>query len=106
MENVVFDNESERYNTPADHTAVVEMFFRDALDDMGAIGALALVLRVIYLVELGRTPLAQMLMGDGLSYDTWARDIAAGLRCQPLLDRAADLDPANPKTPADAPMPA
>jgi len=35
-----------------------------------------------------------------------ARDIAAGLRCQPLLDRAADLDPANPKTPADAPMPA
>ena len=35
MENVIFDNESERYNTPADHTAVVEMFFRDALDDMG-----------------------------------------------------------------------
>jgi tetratricopeptide (TPR) repeat protein len=31
-----------------------------------------------------------------------ARDIAARLRCQPLLDRAADLDPANPK----APMPA
>jgi class 3 adenylate cyclase/predicted ATPase len=34
-----------------------------------------------------------------------ARDIAARLRCQPLLDRAADLDPANPKTPSATPMP-
>jgi len=29
-----------------------------------------------------------------------ARDIAARLRCQPLLDRAADLDPASPRTAA------
>jgi class 3 adenylate cyclase/predicted ATPase len=29
-----------------------------------------------------------------------ARDIAARLRCQPLLDRAADLDPAGRKTPS------
>jgi class 3 adenylate cyclase/predicted ATPase len=35
-----------------------------------------------------------------------ARDIATRLRCQPLLDRAAELDPANPKTPSIAPMPA
>ena len=35
-----------------------------------------------------------------------ARDIAARLRCQPLLDRAADLDPADQKTPSAAPMPA
>jgi hypothetical protein len=35
-----------------------------------------------------------------------ARDIAARLRCQPLLDRAADLDPTGQKTPSATPMPA
>jgi tetratricopeptide (TPR) repeat protein len=34
-----------------------------------------------------------------------ARDIGVRLRCQPLLDRAAGLDPVNPKTLSTAPLP-
>ncbi|MDJ0840889.1 MAG: tetratricopeptide repeat protein [Acidobacteriota bacterium] len=38
----------------------------------------ALLLRLIYIVEISGTPMAGVPIGDGESYDLWARDIAAG----------------------------
>ena len=43
-----------------------------------------------YLTRLGDTEAAEAAVGE-------ARDIAGRLRCQPLLDRAADLTPAEPQ---------
>lgn len=42
------------------------------------IAAVALGLRVWHLTEITGTPLASILMGDGLQYDQWARRIVAG----------------------------
>lgn len=44
----------------------------------GGIGAAALALRVVYLLELRETPLFAVPIGDGWVYDLWARRIAAG----------------------------
>jgi 4-amino-4-deoxy-L-arabinose transferase-like glycosyltransferase/predicted TPR repeat methyltransferase len=38
----------------------------------------ALALRLLYLYQLAATPLGQVLLGDGVAYDAWARRIAAG----------------------------
>jgi 4-amino-4-deoxy-L-arabinose transferase-like glycosyltransferase/predicted TPR repeat methyltransferase len=38
----------------------------------------ALALRLLYLHQLSASPLGQVLLGDGLAYDAWARRIAAG----------------------------
>jgi len=38
----------------------------------------AFILRALYLVEIKNTPMFSLLIGDALSYDTWAREIAAG----------------------------
>ena len=43
-----------------------------------AIFFFALALRGAYLAEIKNTPLFSNLIGDALSYDTWARDIAGG----------------------------
>lgn len=40
--------------------------------------ALALVLRLVSLVQLRDTPVARFLIGDGEGYDAWARRIAGG----------------------------
>jgi Flp pilus assembly protein TadD len=42
------------------------------------IGALALALRAIYLVELADHPLFAVFLGDGQTYDAWAQGIAGG----------------------------
>jgi Tfp pilus assembly protein PilF len=42
------------------------------------IGVVALLLRVIYLLELRGTPFFSVLIGDGQQYDLWAQQIAAG----------------------------
>jgi hypothetical protein len=47
-----------------------------------------------YLTRLHDVSAAALAAGE-------ARDIAGQLRCQPLLDRAADLTPAEPSVPAD-----
>ncbi len=39
---------------------------------------LALALRLLYLYQLAAAPLGQVLLGDGVAYDAWARRIAAG----------------------------
>ena len=43
-----------------------------------AIAAAAFVVRLIYFVELQRTPAWSILLGDAEEYDAWARRIAAG----------------------------
>lgn len=43
-----------------------------------AIFAVGLVARGIYLAEMSRQPFFELLLGDGKSYDAWARTIAAG----------------------------
>ncbi|MCX5658206.1 MAG: tetratricopeptide repeat protein [Planctomycetota bacterium] len=43
-----------------------------------AIGLLALLLRGLYLLQINHSPLPQLLMGDALAYDLWAREIAKG----------------------------
>jgi tetratricopeptide (TPR) repeat protein len=43
-----------------------------------AIGAGALIIRVLYLIELSRTPMWWALVGDSQQYDNWATQIAAG----------------------------
>ena len=45
---------------------------------LAAAAALALVLRLAYLTELGGTPVLAGLMGDSRSYDAWAQRIAGG----------------------------
>jgi tetratricopeptide (TPR) repeat protein len=45
---------------------------------MAAIFVAALALRLIYLHQLSASPLGQVLLGDGVAYDAWARRIAAG----------------------------
>ena len=47
-----------------------------------------------YLTRLHDAEAAEAAIGE-------ARDIAGRLRCQPLLDRAADLTPAGPPVPAN-----
>jgi tetratricopeptide (TPR) repeat protein len=42
------------------------------------IGGVALLLRVIYLLELRGTPFFSVLIGDGQQYDLWAQQIAGG----------------------------
>jgi tetratricopeptide (TPR) repeat protein len=42
------------------------------------VGLLALVLRLVYLAEVGGSPLLSVLMGDSRQYDAWARQIAGG----------------------------
>jgi 4-amino-4-deoxy-L-arabinose transferase-like glycosyltransferase len=45
---------------------------------IGAIAAVAFGLRALYFVELHQTPMWWALLGDGQSYDEWARRLAAG----------------------------
>jgi tetratricopeptide (TPR) repeat protein len=45
---------------------------------LGLIALLAAVLRVVYLREIGQTPLTAVLVSDGIQYDAWAREIAGG----------------------------
>lgn len=45
---------------------------------LAAVGALALALRLVYLVELQESPFFTVVIGDSLQYDNWARQIAAG----------------------------
>jgi predicted membrane-bound mannosyltransferase len=45
---------------------------------LALVAGTALVLRLVYLFELGGTPLASVLIGDGQQYDAWAQRIAAG----------------------------
>ena len=40
--------------------------------------AFALAIRGLYVLDLSTTPIATMLSGDAVSYDAWARRIAAG----------------------------
>ncbi len=40
--------------------------------------AVALVLRLVYLAELSRSPLLDLLIGDGEMYNDWARELAEG----------------------------
>jgi tetratricopeptide (TPR) repeat protein len=42
------------------------------------VGGVALVMRLLHLWQLSATPFATVLMGDALSYDTWARGLADG----------------------------
>lgn len=43
-----------------------------------AIFTVAMLLRALYLLEMRDLPLFSVLMGDGVSYNSWARRIAAG----------------------------
>lgn len=43
-----------------------------------AVGALALLVRWVYLAEVHDAPSFRLLMGDAQAYDTWARGIAGG----------------------------
>ena len=45
---------------------------------MALIFAVALVLRLVNVWQLKQSPFFSTLIGDGLSYDTWARQIASG----------------------------
>src|SRR5262245_49157210 len=40
--------------------------------------AIALLVRVLHLRALDDTPLGEVLLGDALAYDAWARRLAAG----------------------------
>jgi tetratricopeptide (TPR) repeat protein len=42
------------------------------------VGGAALAVRLLHLWQLSATPFATVLMGDALSYDTWARGLADG----------------------------
>src|ERR1041384_2559136 len=42
------------------------------------IGLMALMIRLIYLVELRRTAFFAVVIGDGKEYDRWAQQIAGG----------------------------
>ena len=42
------------------------------------VGGTALAVRLLHLWQLSATPFATVLMGDALSYDTWARGLADG----------------------------
>jgi hypothetical protein len=53
-------------------------------------GLLAPLDHAQYLIRLGENEAAETAIGE-------ARGIAQRLRCQPLLDRAADLSPAEPR---------
>jgi Tfp pilus assembly protein PilF len=43
-----------------------------------AVWVLAFVTRLVYLQQLKRSPLFEVLMGDAAGYDAWAREIAGG----------------------------
>jgi tetratricopeptide (TPR) repeat protein len=45
---------------------------------VAGIAIVALALRLMYLAELSGTPLFSVVLGDGLEYDRWAQQIAAG----------------------------
>lgn len=45
---------------------------------MAAVFLLALAVRGIHLVAVGKAPFARLLIGDARSYDRWAQEIAAG----------------------------
>jgi tetratricopeptide (TPR) repeat protein len=42
------------------------------------IGTVGLVLRAVHLVELHRSPVSSLLLGDAIAYDSWAQEIARG----------------------------
>ena len=42
------------------------------------IWTVALAFRAIYLLELGRSPVSTLLLGDAITYDSWAQEIARG----------------------------
>jgi 4-amino-4-deoxy-L-arabinose transferase-like glycosyltransferase len=43
-----------------------------------ALGVLAVAVRVVYVLEIGGSPFARVLVGDATAYDAWARTIAGG----------------------------
>ena len=45
---------------------------------LAIVGASALAIRVLYLVEMRHAPPFTLLLGDSFEYDRWARDIASG----------------------------
>ena len=49
-----------------------------ALPALAGITLFALLVRLVYLIQISRAPYVTLLMGDSKSYDAWARQIAAG----------------------------
>ena len=47
---------------------------------LAAVVALALLLRIVYLLQLGGSPYFAMEIGDAAIHDGWARQMAAGER--------------------------
>lgn len=45
---------------------------------LAAIFALALIVRLVHVRQLGDSPFADLLLGDSAGYDRWARELAAG----------------------------
>jgi tetratricopeptide (TPR) repeat protein len=45
---------------------------------LALVAGTALLLRLVYLAEIGGTPFASVLIGDGQQYDAWAQRIAGG----------------------------